>query len=50
MEPKYIKLSQLAEYVGLHYRTVVKHFKQGKIEGYTDDNGRMSPLNLRFMR
>ena len=45
MNQKYIKLSELASIMGLHYRTVVRHFKEGKIEGYTDSNGRMYALN-----
>lgn len=45
MEPKYIKLSDYAKIVGLHYRTVVRHFKNGEIEGYTSQNGRMYAKN-----
>lgn len=35
---KYIKPSQYAKIVGLNYRTVVKHFYKGFIEGYKDEN------------
>lgn len=35
---KYIKPSQYAKIVGLNYRTVIKHFYKGFIEGYKDEN------------
>lgn len=33
---KYIKPSEYAELFGIHYRTAVRHFKEGKIEGIQD--------------
>ena len=33
---KYIKPSQYAKIVGLHYRTIIRKFHEGKIEGYHD--------------
>lgn len=35
---KYIKPSEYAKYIGQHYRTVVRHYKEGLIDGYTDSN------------
>lgn len=48
MEPEYIKLSEYARIYSLHYRTIVRHFKQGRIEGFTDKNGRMYAKNPRL--
>lgn len=36
---EYIKPSQLAKIKGVHYRTIVSHFKQGLIEGHRDSFG-----------
>ena len=33
---KYIKPSQYAKIVGLHYRTIIRKFHEGKIKGYQD--------------
>ena len=35
---EYLKPSEYAKTVGLHYRTVVKHFHKGYIDGYKDEN------------
>ena len=46
---KYLKTSEYAKKVGLHYRTVVRHFKNGWIDGYQDPNiGTMFLLNPEY--
>lgn len=35
---EYLKPSEYSAQVGLHYRTVIKHFYKGFIEGYKDSN------------
>lgn len=35
---EYLKPSEYAKIIGLHYRTVVKHFHKGYIDGYKDEN------------
>jgi putative resolvase len=45
MEPKYIKPTVYAKKVGLNYRTIVRHYYEGSIEGYIDDNKRIYLLN-----
>lgn len=35
---EYLKPSEYAKTIGLHYRTVVKHFHKGYIDGYKDEN------------
>lgn len=45
---EYIKLSEYAKTQDLHYRTIIKHFKRGLIEGYTCENGRMFVKNPKW--
>lgn len=35
---EYLKPSEYAKTIGVHYRTVVKHFHKGYIDGYKDEN------------
>lgn len=46
---KYIKPSEYAKITGIHYRTVIKHFKLGYIEGMKDENtGTIFVLNPNY--
>lgn len=40
MELEYIKVSDYAKLKGNHYRTIMRHYKKGLIEGYTNEYGR----------
>lgn len=40
MELEYIKVSDYAKLKGNHYRTIMRHYKNGLIEGYTNEYGR----------
>lgn len=48
METEFIKLSEYAKLVGLHYRTVERHFHVGKIEGFISHTGRMYVRNPHY--
>lgn len=48
---KYLKPSEYAEKVGLNYRTVIKHFYKGYIDGYKDKNtGSIFLLNPNYTK
>lgn len=40
MELEYIKVSDYAKLKGNHYRTIMRHYKNGLIEGFTNEYGR----------
>ena len=48
MVAKYIKPSQYAEIVGLNYRTVVKYFHTGELNGFISHTGRIFVENPNF--
>lgn len=38
MMKKYLKTSEYAKLMGIHYRTVARHFHMGKLKGYQDED------------
>ena len=47
MEQEYIKASEYAKLFGNHYRTIIRHYKAGLIEGFTNQYGRVYLKNIK---
>lgn len=50
METEFIKLAEYAKLVGLHYRTVERHFHEGKLDGFISHTGRMYVRNPHYQQ
>lgn len=48
MEIEYIKASEYSKITGQNYRTILRHYKAGLIEGYTNEFGRTYLKNPNF--
>ena len=48
MEQEYIKASEYAKLFGNHYRTIIRHYKAGLIEGFTNQYGRVYLKNPKY--
>ena len=50
MEQEYIKASEYAKLFGNHYRTIIRHYKAGLIEGFTNQYGRVYLKNPKYQK